>query len=240
MELVNIWLKLSCLADPSSYLFLLIENNSKLFTQGLLFSRCLSTTKIAVIEKEVNPNGIILSMPTLNIGLTEEQRHGVIDFLNHDLADFYLLVIKTKKYHWDVVGPQFRTLHELWEEQYEMLTTNIDETAERIRALGGYPLGTANGFIQYSSIQEHPNDLPSANEMVNRLVKDHEQVIRNLREHIDGCTDQFHDEGTADFLTGIMEQHEEMAWMLRSFIEGEQFEVESDRTGTATKPQVKS
>ncbi|HHP7229229.1 MAG TPA: Dps family protein [Xenococcaceae cyanobacterium] len=179
-------------------------------------------------------------MPTLNIGLTEEQRHGVIDFLNHDLADFYLLVIKTKKYHWDVVGPQFRTLHELWEEQYEMLTTNIDETAERIRALGGYPLGTANGFIQYSSIQEHPNDLPSANEMVNRLVKDHEQVIRNLREHIDGCTDQFHDEGTADFLTGIMEQHEEMAWMLRSFIEGEQFEVESDRTGTATKPQVKS
>ncbi len=179
-------------------------------------------------------------MPRLNIGLTEEERHGVVDLLNHDLADLYILVIKTKKYHWDVVGPQFRTLHKLWEEHYNTLTANIDATAERIRALGGYPLGTATGFIQYSSIQEHPNDLPSANEMVSRLVKDHEQIIRNLREHIDRCADKFHDEGTADFLTGMMEQHEEMAWMLRSFIEGEQFEVASDRTGVATKPQVTS
>ena len=179
-------------------------------------------------------------MPKLNIGLTEEQRHGVIELLNHDLADFYLLVIKTKKYHWDVVGPQFRTLHQLWEEQYEILTTNIDATAERIRSLGGYPLGTAAGFIEYSSIQEHPKDLPSANEMVSRLVKDHEQVIRNLRDHIDQCGDDYHDEGTADFLTGIMEQHEEMAWMLRSFIEGESLDGSGDRSGSETKPTVKA
>ena len=58
-------------------------------------------------------------MPRLNIGLNEEQLHNVIELLNRDLADFYLLIIKTKKYHWDVIGPQFRTLHEIWEEQYE-------------------------------------------------------------------------------------------------------------------------
>ncbi|MEO0012515.1 MAG: hypothetical protein RLZZ535_904, partial [Cyanobacteriota bacterium] len=86
-------------------------------------------------------------MPKLNIGLTEEQRHGVIELLNRDLADLYLLLIKTKKYHWDVIGPQFRTLHQLWEEQYTALTENIDALAERVRALGGYPLGTAAGFI---------------------------------------------------------------------------------------------
>ena len=177
-------------------------------------------------------------MPKLNIGLTEEQRHGVIELLNRDLADFYLLLIKTKKYHWDVVGPQFRTLHTLWEEQYDALTTNIDATAERVRALGGYPLGTAAGFIQYSTIKEHPNDLPSANEMVNRLVQDHEQVIRNLREDIDKCGDEYHDEGTADFLTGLMEQHEEMAWMLRSFIEGESLSGNGERSGTETQPAV--
>jgi len=57
--------------------------------------------------------------------------------------------------------------------------------------------------------------------MVERLVKDHETIIRSLREHIDQCSEEFHDEGTADFLTGLMEAHEEMAWMLRSFIEGE-------------------
>lgn len=177
-------------------------------------------------------------MPKLNIGLTDEQRHGVIELLNRDLADFYLLIIKTKKYHWDVIGPQFRTLHELWEEQYETLTMNIDETAERIRSLGGYPLGTAAGFIEYSTIKEHPNDLPNANEMVARLVQDHEQIIRNLREDVDKCSSEYHDEGTANFLTELMEQHEEMAWMLRSFLEGDRVVPSGDRPDAETKLSV--
>lgn len=177
-------------------------------------------------------------MPTLNIGLSEEQRHGVIELLNRDLADQYLLIIKTKKYHWDVIGPQFRTLHTLWEEQYNAITLNIDATAERVRQLGGYPLGTAAGFIEYGSLKEHPNDLPSANEMVARLVQDHELIIRNLREDVDQCGDKFHDEGTADFLIALMEQHEEMAWMLRSFLEGESLDPSGNRIGAETKPPV--
>lgn len=177
-------------------------------------------------------------MPKINIGLSEEQRHGVIELLNRNLANLYLLLIKTKKYHWDVIGPQFRTLHELWEEHYNALTISIDATAERVRQLGGYPLGTAAGFIEYGSLKEHPNDLPSASEMVARLVQDHEQVIRNLREDIDKCSDQFHDEGTADFLTAKMEEHEEMAWMLRSFLEGESLDPSGRRVGDETKPAV--
>lgn len=177
-------------------------------------------------------------MPQLNIGLTEEQRQGVIDLLNADLSDFYLLLVKTKKYHWDVVGPQFRTLHQLWEEHYETLTENIDVCAERVRALGGYPVGTVEGFLKLASIKEHPGDLPSANEMVARLVNDHEQIIRNLREHIDQCTDEFHDVGTADFLTGLMEQHEEMAWMLRSFLEGDALQGSGTRTNISAKSTV--
>lgn len=160
-------------------------------------------------------------MRKMNIGLTDEQRQGVIDLLNRDLADSYLLLIKTKKYHWDVVGPQFRSLHEIWEEQYIALTENIDSIAERVRTLGGFPLGTAEGFIRMASIKENAGNVPTATEMVANLVNDHEQIIRNLREHIDQSSENFHDEGTADFLTGLMEQHEEMAWMLRSFIEGE-------------------
>ena len=179
-------------------------------------------------------------MLKLNIGLTDEQLKGVIELLNRNLADFYLLIIKTKKYHWDVVGPQFRTLHTLWQEQYEALSMNIDETAERIRSLGGYPLGTAAGFVEYSTLQEHPQDLPNANEMVERLVLDHEKIIRNLREDIDRSMEEYHDEGTADFLTGLMEQHEEMAWMLRSFLEGERINPSNNRSNTETKPTVTS
>ncbi len=170
-------------------------------------------------------------MPRPNIGLTESQRQGVVSLLNQDLSDTYLLTIKTKKYHWDVVGPQFRTLHSLWEEHYEALTEAIDSYAERVRALGEYPVGTAEGFLKLATLREHPNDLPQANEMVARLVADHEQIIRNLREHIDACSEEFHDEGTADFLTGLMETHEEMAWMLRSFIEGEPIEPSGTRSG---------
>ncbi|MEG4216436.1 Dps family protein [Microcoleus sp. Pol14C6] len=160
-------------------------------------------------------------MRKLNIGLSDEQRAGVIELLNHDLADAYLLLIKTKKYHWDVVGPQFRSLHQLWEEHYQALTLNIDAMAERVRTLGGYPIGTAEGFLKYGSIKEHIGDLPLATEMVSRLVDDHELIIRNLRQHVEKCGEEFNDDGTADFLTGLMEQHEQMAWMLRSFIEGE-------------------
>lgn len=160
-------------------------------------------------------------MHSINIGLTDQQRAGVITLLNQDLSDLYLVLVKTKKYHWDVIGPQFRTLHQLWEEQYETLTLTIDACAERVRMLGGYPVGTMEGFLNLASIKEHSGDIPKATEMVSRLVKDHEIIIRNLREHVTQCSETFKDDGTADFLTGLMEQHEGMAWMLRSFVEGE-------------------
>ncbi|MCU0552630.1 MAG: DNA starvation/stationary phase protection protein [Leptolyngbya sp. Prado105] len=168
-------------------------------------------------------------MYKINIGLTDAQRQGVIELLNRDIADSYLLLIKTKKYHWDVVGSQFRSLHKLWEEQYEALTEAIDQYAERVRALGGYPVGTAQGFLDLAELEEHPGQVPLATDMVSRLVLDHESVIRNLREQVDRCSDEFHDEGTADFLTGLMEQHEEMAWMLRSFIQGEELFPDGSR-----------
>ncbi len=177
-------------------------------------------------------------MRRLNIGLSEEQRQGVVDLLNQDLADAYLLLVKTKKYHWDVVGPQFRSLHELWEEHYQALTETIDSIAERVRTLGGYPVGTMEGFLKLASLKEHSGSVPVATEMVACLVDDHEQVIRNFREHIDQCSENFHDEGTADFLTGIMEGHEEMAWMLRSFIEGQALQPDGKQINQAIQTPV--
>ncbi|AGY58431.1 Dps family protein [Gloeobacter kilaueensis] len=174
-----------------------------------------------------------------NIGLSPEQREGVVELLNRDLADVNLVLIKTKKYHWDVVGPQFRTLHKLWEEQYEALSLNGDKIAERVRALGGYPVGTAKGFLEYGSIKEHAGEVPNAYGMVANLLADHEQIIRNLREHVDASEEQFHDTGTADFLTGLMEEHEEMAWMLRSFIEGESIQPAAEnRSGADVRTPV--
>lgn len=176
-------------------------------------------------------------MRKINIGLTEEQRQGVINLLNQDLADAYVLIVKTKKFHWDVVGPQFRSLHQIWEEQYQILSDNIDAIAERVRALGGYPVGTLEGVLKIATVKEQPGQVPTGTKMVALLVDDHEQIIRNLREHIDQSSENFHDEGTADFLTGLMEGHEEMAWMLRSFIEGEALQADgSNQIGGVKTP----
>jgi starvation-inducible DNA-binding protein len=136
------------------------------------------------------------------------------------------------------IGPQFRSLHQIWEEHYQALTETIDSVAERVRALGGYPVGTMEGFLKIASLKEQPNNVPVATQMVAQLVDDHEQVIRNLRDHVDQCGEQFHDQGTADFLTGLMEGHEEMAWMLRSFIEGESLQSDGSQQAQGIKTPV--
>lgn len=177
-------------------------------------------------------------MRPINIGLTDQQRRGVIDLLNCDLADSYLLLVKTKKFHWDIVGPQFLTLHKLLEEHYTTLAVNIDACAERIRTLGGYPIGTMQGYLEFTSLSEHPGDVPMATGMVELLIEDHEQVIQNLRAHIDQCSGDFHDMGTADFLTGLMEQHEQIAWMLRSFTEVEALTNNGSQLGILSHPIV--
>ena len=155
-----------------------------------------------------------------NIGLDARAREGSIRAMNVALANASLLTIKTKKFHWDVVGPQFMTLHKLWDEQYVALTDYVDETAERIRMLGGYPLGTAQGFLKASELQEYPGEVPDATEAVRHLLADHEAIARSLRLAIGQCTEKFDDAGTADFLTGMLQGHEKMAWMLRSFLLG--------------------
>jgi starvation-inducible DNA-binding protein len=104
--------------------------------------------------------------------------------------------------------------------------------------LGGYPVGTAEGFLKFASIKEDAGSLPNAAGMVENLVVDHEQVIRNLREHVDQCAEQYHDQGTADFLTGLMEGHEEMAWMLRSFIEGQSIQPDGRLSAEGLKVPV--
>jgi starvation-inducible DNA-binding protein len=157
---------------------------------------------------------------SLNIGLSEEQREGVVAILNTLLADEYLLYTKTRNYHWNVVGPQFNDLHKFFEAQYNELNEIVDEVAERARALGGNALGTMAEFLRHTRLKEQPSRYPDDRGMIANLLADHEALIRSLRVDLETCVEQYHDTGTNDFLTGLMEQHEKMAWMLRAFLEG--------------------
>jgi len=154
------------------------------------------------------------------IGLSDEQREGVVHILNMLLADEYVLYTKTRNYHWNVRGPQFNDLHKFFEAQYTELNDIVDEVAERARSLGGWAIGTLAEFVQQTRLKEHPGRYPEARDMLANLLADHEAIIRTLRVDLEACMEKYHDMGTNDFLTGLMERHEKMAWMLRAFLEG--------------------
>jgi len=136
------------------------------------------------------------------------------------LADEYLLYTKTRNYHWNVVGPQFNDLHKFFEDQYTALEEVIDDVAERARALGGKAIGTLGEFLKQARLREYPGEYPVACDMLANLLADHQATIRRLRADLEACADQYQDMGTNDFLTGLMERHEKMAWMLGAFLEG--------------------
>lgn len=153
----------------------------------------------------------------MNIGLSDQNRSGVIQVLSALLADEHVLYVKTRNYHWNVTGPQFNDLHKFFESQYDQIEKSIDEIAERIRSLGGKSPGTMTEFLKLTRLKEAPGEFPNARSMVAHLLADHEAIIRQLRTDVTACDEKFGDAGTNDFLTGLMESHEKMAWMLRAF-----------------------
>ncbi len=153
-----------------------------------------------------------------NIGISEKKLHLSIDLLSVVLADEVTLYTKTRKFHWNVCGESFMELHKLFENQYTLLEASIDEVAERISKLGGKTIGTMNEFGKLTSIKEHPDKYPTSKAMIKELLEDHETVIIELRKFIEKSTDKSNDLGTADFLTGLIVQHETIAWTLRRYI----------------------
>jgi starvation-inducible DNA-binding protein len=155
----------------------------------------------------------------LNIGLSDPSRDSVCRLLNTILADEYVLYTRTRNYHWNVIGPHFYPLHLLFEKQYGELDDFIDDIAERVRSLGGQTLASLTEFVQATRLKEAPGERLGPREMVAALLAEHEMLIQFLRKDIAACDEKFQDVGTTDFLTGILESHEKMAWMLRATLQ---------------------
>ncbi|NJN16024.1 MAG: DNA starvation/stationary phase protection protein [Oscillochloris sp.] len=156
---------------------------------------------------------------TPDLGLSADNVEGVVTILKRLLADEQVLYNRLRNYHWNVVGMEFGPLHALFQVQYEGLTTDIDDIAERIRQLGAVVPGTMSEYLQAASLSENPGVYPDAPTMVKNLTNDHEAIIRNLRTDLRAADEQYDDMGTSDFLTGLMEKHEKSAWLLRAHIE---------------------
>jgi len=136
-----------------------------------------------------------------------------VQHLGRLLADQHVLYQKTRQVHWNLEGQRFSPLHRLFEEQYEALAADIDETAERIRTLGSPAPGSMCGFAKAATLEELEPRLFGGDEALSLLQADHDALVRTLREAID---DVDADAGTADFLTALLRAHEKTAWILRS------------------------
>ncbi len=150
----------------------------------------------------------------IDIGIDEEARKGIAEGLGELLADTYTLYLKTHNFHWNVVGPRFRELHLMFEEQYTELAVAVDDIAERIRTLGFPAPGTYSAYAKLSTIEE-TEGVPSAEEMIRILTEDNETVVRTARRILPSAQ-EVGDESTASLIADRMVIHEKTAWMIRS------------------------
>lgn len=152
-----------------------------------------------------------------NIGIADDARAKLAKLLNTLLADEYVVYTKTRNFHWNVTGPHFTDRHKFFESQYDAVDQIIDDVAERTRSVGGIASGSLAEFLRDARLKEAPGAELSDPEMLRALLHDHESLIRSLREDA-GTASSLADAGTNDFLVGLMEQHEKMAWMLRAHL----------------------
>jgi starvation-inducible DNA-binding protein len=178
------------------------------------------------MTKQVSKNQKVKSnIPTksrkednLNTGISEENSKKVADSLNEILADEFVLYTKTLNFHWNIEGRDFHALHLFLDDQYNQLQTIIDSVAERIRKVGHFAKGSMKEFLDATSLREHSGAAAVSEMMLANLVSDHDAIIRKARKLIDDFEEKYDDAGSSDFITGVMKEHEKMAWMLRASV----------------------
>lgn len=158
------------------------------------------------------------SAEAIKIGLDTKTLGQAVSLLSGILADQHVLYVKTRNFHWNLTGHRFHTLHAFFETQYEALALAIDKTAERIRMLGAASPGSMTEFLALASLKETTGQLIKGEEAIIALKNDHEAAARQVRKAV-LTLGEGDDAGTTDFLTDLLQQHEQAAWMLRSFLD---------------------
>lgn len=152
-----------------------------------------------------------------NIEITKKNSEAIALILNKLLADEFVLYIKTRNYHWNIESTSFFEMHDFYEGQYTVLAEAIDAIAERVRKIGHFAEGRLKDYIKLASLeeQEYTDDQKT---QIGNLLDDHETLCRVIRKNIDEVEEKYKDVGTADYLTGLLQEHEKMAWMLRAYL----------------------
>ena len=149
------------------------------------------------------------------IDLAKDKREKLVGILNQSLADSIDLVYQAKQAHWNVKGPNFIALHELFDRVASELDTHVDDLAERITTLGGVAMGTVRLSAENSSLAEYPHEISDGTAHVDALSTALSDFGTKARKNID-ATDEIGDKDTADLYTGISRSVDKLLWFVEA------------------------
>lgn len=165
-------------------------------------------------RNKIVPFSLFEGFDDADIGI--ENKEGTVTDLNKLLSNHFILFMKIWNFHWIIVGKRFGHIHEFFNELYDKFFENIDNIAERIRIIGGKPIGTLEGYLKETELKEYTDpSIPDDTKMIEEILKDYDTIIKQIRKYLEN---EKLDNGTSKFLEDLIEAHEKDAWMLRSHL----------------------
>ena len=149
------------------------------------------------------------------IDISKETREKVIGLLNQSLADAMDLKSQAKQAHWNVKGPSFIALHELFDQVAAEMDTHVDDLAERVTSLGGVAMGTVRIAAERSALAEYPHEISDGAAHVDALSTAMADFGKRVRANID-ATDELGDQDTADIYTGVSKSIDKLLWFVEA------------------------
>jgi starvation-inducible DNA-binding protein len=157
-------------------------------------------------------------MHTTKNDLSQETREKIIALLNQQLADTFDLYSQTKQAHWNVKGPQFFQLHELFDQLATEVLGYVDLIAERITTLGGTAQGTVRMSAEATRMTDYPLETLGSMESVATLSERYAHLAATTRAGIDTAMNDG-DADTADLLTQVSRGLDKSLWFLEAHIQ---------------------
>ena len=167
------------------------------------------------MKNKIIPFSLFEGFDNGDIGIKDKEP--TIEFLNKLLSNHFVLFMKIWNFHWIIVSKRFGPLHSFFNDLYDKFFNDIDGIAERIRMIGGRPIGTLEGYLKETELKEYTDSsVPDDTKMIKEILENYETIIKQIRKFLE---DEKMDNGTSKYLKDLIEEHEKDAWMLRSHLE---------------------
>ncbi|WP_049923354.1 DNA starvation/stationary phase protection protein DpsA [Halopiger djelfimassiliensis] len=157
--------------------------------------------------------------------LEQEKAEQIVDALNTELANSYVLYHQLKKHHWVVEGAEFLPLHEFFEEAYEHVEEGADVIAERAQALGGVPVSGPANLEERATVEFEGEDVHDIRTMMQNDLEMYGDIIESLRDSIE-LAENFGDYATAEILRDILVTTEEDGHHFEHYLEDDTLVLE--------------